>query len=140
MIFEAATARSPSNTPRMRAGSVPPIHASYRSGGKSKLCTNTSHTEGRSSAVAKRVSSAMADDRTGPALAAGLAPPATSGGIRLGGVRRQHRVVVCSEEPRVTRSSTPADLHEWVSFDDPDADRTWVFDVTFLASNWTCIF
>ena len=32
------------------------------------------------------------------------------------------------------------DLHEWVSFEDPDEERTWVFDVTFLTSNWTCIF
>ena len=32
------------------------------------------------------------------------------------------------------------DLHEWVSFEDPDEDRTWVFDVTFLTSNWSCIF
>lgn len=29
---------------------------------------------------------------------------------------------------------------EWVSFDDPGEDRTWVFDVTFLASRWACIF
>jgi hypothetical protein len=35
----------------------------------------------------------------------------------------------------------PADLHEWVSFEDPDGeDRTWVFDLTFLTSPWTCIF
>jgi hypothetical protein len=34
----------------------------------------------------------------------------------------------------------PDDLHEWVSFDDPVEDRTWVFDVTFLMSPWTCIF
>ena len=34
----------------------------------------------------------------------------------------------------------PADAHEWVSFDDPDEERTWLFDVTFLASDWTCIF
>jgi hypothetical protein len=34
----------------------------------------------------------------------------------------------------------PADAHEWVSFEDPDEARTWVFDVTFLASSWTCIF
>lgn len=33
-----------------------------------------------------------------------------------------------------------SDAHEWVSFEDPDEDRTWVFDVTFLVSNWTCIF
>jgi hypothetical protein len=31
------------------------------------------------------------------------------------------------------------DLHEWISFEDPDEDRTWVFDVTFLTSKWTCI-
>jgi hypothetical protein len=34
----------------------------------------------------------------------------------------------------------PEDLHEWVSFDDPDEDRTWVFDLTFLTSPWRCIF
>ena len=34
----------------------------------------------------------------------------------------------------------PADAHEWVSFEDPDEERTWVFDVTFLLSNWECIF
>jgi hypothetical protein len=34
----------------------------------------------------------------------------------------------------------PAGAHEWVSFPDPDEDRTWLFDVTFLESNWTCIF
>ncbi len=42
--------------------------------------------------------------------------------------------------------STPVTLgrrhqaHEWVSFDDPHEARTWVFDVTFLLSRWTCIF
>jgi hypothetical protein len=35
---------------------------------------------------------------------------------------------------------SPEDLHEWISFDDPDEQRTWVFDVTFLTSSWTCIF
>jgi len=34
----------------------------------------------------------------------------------------------------------PAGTHEWVSFPDPDEERTWMFDVTFLESNWTCIF
>ena len=34
----------------------------------------------------------------------------------------------------------PADSREWVSFDDEDEERTWVFDVTFLTSNWKCIF
>lgn len=32
-----------------------------------------------------------------------------------------------------------AKRHEWVSFIDADGD-TWLFDVTFLTSNWTCIF
>jgi hypothetical protein len=34
----------------------------------------------------------------------------------------------------------PSSTREWVSFDDPVEDRTWVFDVTFLRSSWTCIF
>jgi len=34
----------------------------------------------------------------------------------------------------------PDDAHEWVSFEDPEEERTWVFDVTFLLSPWTCIF
>ncbi|MDQ1436825.1 MAG: hypothetical protein QOK43_454 [Acidimicrobiaceae bacterium] len=37
-------------------------------------------------------------------------------------------------------NAAPADAHEWVSFEDPEEHRTWVFDVTFLASPWTCIF
>jgi hypothetical protein len=41
--------------------------------------------------------------------------------------------------PALERSSPPS-AHEWVSFEDPDEDRTWVFDVTFLLSNWECIF
>ncbi|MEZ5178437.1 MAG: hypothetical protein R2746_09160 [Acidimicrobiales bacterium] len=36
--------------------------------------------------------------------------------------------------------TVPQDLHEWVSFEDPEEDRTWLFDVTFLTSAWTCIF
>ena len=34
----------------------------------------------------------------------------------------------------------PDDLHEWISFEDPDEERTWVFDVTFLMSSWRCIY
>jgi hypothetical protein len=34
----------------------------------------------------------------------------------------------------------PQDLHEWVSFEDPTEQRTWTFDVTFLASSYSCIF
>jgi len=40
----------------------------------------------------------------------------------------------------VARRRPPEDLHEYVSFDDPDEDRTWVFDVSFLTSPWHCIF
>lgn len=29
---------------------------------------------------------------------------------------------------------------EWVSIEDPEEDRVWMFDVTFLTSSWTCIF
>jgi hypothetical protein len=36
--------------------------------------------------------------------------------------------------------NAPPDAHEWVSFEDPDERRTWVVDVTFLESRWTCIF
>lgn len=36
--------------------------------------------------------------------------------------------------------SGPIDVHEWISFDDPDEHRTWVFDATYLRSNYMCIF
>ncbi len=36
--------------------------------------------------------------------------------------------------------AAPKGAHEWVSFPDPDYERTWMFDVTFLESRWTCIF
>jgi hypothetical protein len=36
--------------------------------------------------------------------------------------------------------AVPPDTHEWVSFEDPEEARTWVFDVTFLMSRWQCIF
>ena len=39
-----------------------------------------------------------------------------------------------------TPGSGPEDLHEWVAFVDPDEDRTWMFDATFLLSNWKCIY
>ena len=34
----------------------------------------------------------------------------------------------------------PRDAHEWVSFEDPAEDRTWLMDVTFLSSPWQCIY
>ncbi|MGY6499564.1 MAG: hypothetical protein ACXIVQ_01500 [Acidimicrobiales bacterium] len=40
-------------------------------------------------------------------------------------------------------TDSPADAdataHEWISFVDDDGD-TWMFDLTFLTSNWTCIY
>lgn len=40
-----------------------------------------------------------------------------------------------------TRAGTPVDgTHEWVSFADPRRSVTWVFDLTFLESNWVCIY
>jgi hypothetical protein len=41
---------------------------------------------------------------------------------------------------RTPAPAVPADAHEWVSFEDPEEQRTWVFDATFMASPWTCIF
>lgn len=35
---------------------------------------------------------------------------------------------------------TPRDAHEWVSFEDPTHEQTWLFDVTFLESRWHCIY
>lgn len=32
------------------------------------------------------------------------------------------------------------DARDWVSFEDPDFQRTWIFDATFLTSNWSCIY
>src|SRR5579871_6698834 len=29
---------------------------------------------------------------------------------------------------------------EWVSFEDPEEERTWMVDVTFLLSSWQCIY
>src|ERR1019366_1668738 len=34
----------------------------------------------------------------------------------------------------------PFDAHEWVSFEDPAEDRSWLVDVTFLSSCWQCIY
>lgn len=35
---------------------------------------------------------------------------------------------------------SPVDAHEWVTFEDPEEERTWNFDATFLLSPWTCVF
>ena len=41
---------------------------------------------------------------------------------------------------RTKKVNPPLDLHEWISFEDDTTQRTWVFDATFLRSNWNCIF
>ncbi len=41
---------------------------------------------------------------------------------------------------RYFRPVTPNSAREWVSIEDPEEDRVWMFDVTFLSSRWTCIF
>ncbi|MGI9604299.1 MAG: hypothetical protein ACR2QE_20640 [Acidimicrobiales bacterium] len=33
---------------------------------------------------------------------------------------------------------TANDAHQWLSFDDDDG-QTWMFDLSFLTSNWTCV-
>jgi|GEM_PF-58664 len=48
-----------------------------------------------------------------------------------------------SPDPTASRRpwrGAPEGSHEWVSFPDPEEERTWMFDVTFLESRWTCIF
>jgi hypothetical protein len=42
--------------------------------------------------------------------------------------------------PAAQLRDTALDLHEWISFEDDAEQRTWVFDATFLRSNWSCIF
>jgi hypothetical protein len=47
------------------------------------------------------------------------------------------------DEPPVSDESGPdgrAPDREWVSLDDDEEYRTWVFDVTFLLSRWSCIY
>src|SRR6187549_2252570 len=41
---------------------------------------------------------------------------------------------------QVASTLVPIDTHEWISFEDDELRRTWVFDATFLRSNWSCIY
>lgn len=36
--------------------------------------------------------------------------------------------------------AVPKDLHDYIAFEDPSEDKTWMFDATFLRSSWTCIY
>jgi hypothetical protein len=42
--------------------------------------------------------------------------------------------------PVSIEGAAPPTAREWVSFEDPDEQRHWVFDVSFMLSRWTCIF
>jgi hypothetical protein len=59
-------------------------------------------------------------------------PPATAPGITRPAAKR-----ATGDDPW---RGAPKGAHEWVSFPDPEEERTWLFDVTFLESRWTCIF
>ncbi len=37
-------------------------------------------------------------------------------------------------------TQSPTSSHEWLTFLDPVAETTWFVDITFLVSNWSCIF
>jgi len=36
--------------------------------------------------------------------------------------------------------SKTSEVHDWVSFEDPDGGRMWIFDASYLLSNWKCIY
>ena len=40
----------------------------------------------------------------------------------------------------VAQVPKPKNIHEWLSFDDDDRDQTWMFDETFMRSNYKCIY
>jgi hypothetical protein len=61
----------------------------------------------------------------------------TKSGRTKAGVARRHQT---STDGRQSFRHVPPSTHEWISFEDPDELRTWVFDVTFLLSNWHCIY
>jgi hypothetical protein len=47
---------------------------------------------------------------------------------------------VSKRSERTLVATSAEDVREWVSFSDPAEQRTWVFDATFLRSNYTCIY
>src|SRR5262252_154046 len=67
------------------------------------------------------------------------APAQTAGRRLLHGGHRPHGTGAPVKSACMA-GTVPDDLHEYVSFEDPEEERTWVFDVTFLLSSWTCIF
>jgi hypothetical protein len=49
-------------------------------------------------------------------------------------------VEMTTKQAAAAWKKAPDGVHEWVSFPDPDEERTWMFDITFMESTWTCIF
>jgi hypothetical protein len=45
-----------------------------------------------------------------------------------------------TDAPVGVRPEIEPSLHELISFEDPDEQRTWEFDATFLRSNYKCIY
>ena len=50
------------------------------------------------------------------------------------------RRAIASARWPIGSDDRPHDLHEWICFEDPTEQRTWVFDATFLRSNYRCIY
>ena len=53
------------------------------------------------------------------------------------------RPVPCGSVGNSTDAASPTvdtDVHEFISFEDPEEQRTWEFDATFLRSNYKCIY
>ncbi|HUI02669.1 MAG TPA: hypothetical protein VLZ77_03950 [Acidimicrobiales bacterium] len=55
-------------------------------------------------------------------------------------VKDTERARAASAPPGDPWRGAPEGAHEWVSFPDPAEERTWLFDVSFMESRWTCIF
>jgi hypothetical protein len=51
-----------------------------------------------------------------------------------------HQPGPADPQGRHAMTQPPDDLHEMLAFEDPEEERTWVLDVTFLTSPWRCIF
>ena len=85
----------------------------------------------------KQTSAQAANDRAAKTKATRIEPGRPEPGpVGTGGAKTKRGP---SSSDRTFRA-VPATSHEWVSFEDPDELRTWVFDVTFLLSNWQCIY
>ena len=60
--------------------------------------------------------------------------------VRAAYLRVRAQIRCISWRARYVRGvARPDDLHEYISFDDPHEQRSWVFDATLLRSNWNCI-